>query len=138
MKRFSRFAVISRTIYRYALSDIVVQHVQQKWLQRLVRLMPRSQKFAHESAPVRLRLALESLGPIFVKLGQVLSTRPDLLPESYALELAKLQDKVPPFDAQISRQQIEQSFNKKISDIYAAFDEQPVASASIADGRAHV
>ena len=132
MKRFSRFAVISKTIYRYALSDIVVQHVQQKWLQRLVRLMPRSQKFAHESAPVRLRLALESLGPIFVKLGQVLSTRPDLLPESYALELAKLQDKVPPFDAQISRQQIEQSFNKKISDVYAEFNEQPVASASIA------
>ncbi|MBR6877387.1 MAG: ubiquinone biosynthesis regulatory protein kinase UbiB, partial [Neisseriaceae bacterium] len=132
MKRFSRFVVISKTIYRYALSDIVVQHVQQKWLQRLVRLLPRSQKFAHESVPVRLRLALESLGPIFVKLGQVLSTRPDLLPESYALELAKLQDKVPPFDAQISRQQIEQSFNKKISDVYAEFNEQPVASASIA------
>lgn len=132
MKRFSRFAVISKTIYRYALAEIVIGHIQQKWLRAILRHLPQSRRFSNEDAPVRLRLALESLGPIFVKLGQVLSTRPDLLPEPYAYELAKLQDKVPPFDAQLSRQQIERSLNKKISDVYIAFDDQPIASASIA------
>lgn len=132
MKRFTRFATIVKTIYRYALVEIVVDYIQPKWLQRLLRLCPQSKRFANEIAPVRLRLALESLGPIFVKLGQVLSTRPDLLPEQYAQELAKLQDQVPPFDAQLSRQQIEQSLQRKIAEVYESFDEQPVASASIA------
>ena len=85
-----------------------------------------------EPLPVRLRLALESLGPIFVKLGQVLSTRPDLLPPDYAAELAKLQDKVPPFDAALSRRQIEDSLGKPIEALYAEFGDTPVASASIA------
>lgn len=80
----------------------------------------------------RLRLALEALGPIFVKFGQVLSTRRDLLPADIADELAKLQDQVPPFPNELAAAQIEQSFGRPVSEVFASFDAQPVASASIA------
>ena len=132
MKWFSRFATISRIVYRYGLRDMLLPHVHADWLRHIVRRLPASAQFANQPLPVRLRLALENLGPIFVKLGQVLSTRPDLLPPDYAAELAKLQDKVPPFDAELSRRQIEQSLGKPIEELYARFDPQPVASASIA------
>jgi ubiquinone biosynthesis protein len=85
-----------------------------------------------ESRAVRLRRALETLGPIFVKFGQVLSTRRDLLPPDLAEELAKLQDQVPPFPAEQAIAEIERSFRKKLSDCYATFETTPVASASIA------
>ena len=132
MKWFSRFTVIAKTFYRYGLADIVVPHIRPAWLQRLVRSLPQSEKLGGEPLPVRLRLALESLGPIFVKLGQVLSTRPDLLPPDYARELAKLQDRVPPFDADLSRRQIEQSLGRPVDGLFAEFESEPVASASIA------
>ena len=132
MKWFSRFATISKIVYRYGLRDMLLPHVHADWLRHIVRRLPASAQFANQPLPVRLRLALENLGPIFVKLGQVLSTRPDLLPPDYAAELAKLQDKVPPFDAELSRRQIEQSLGKPIEELYARFDPQPVASASIA------
>ena len=132
MKWFSRFATISKIVYRYGLRDMLLPHVHADWLRHIVRRLPASAQFADQPLPVRLRLALENLGPIFVKLGQVLSTRPDLLPPDYAAELAKLQDKVPPFDAELSRRQIEQSLGKPIEELYARFDPQPVASASIA------
>jgi ubiquinone biosynthesis protein len=80
----------------------------------------------------RVRLVLEELGPIFVKFGQILSTRRDLLPEDYADELAKLQDKVPPFPGVQARQIVEEAFGKKIDEIFLEFDETPLASASIA------
>ena len=80
----------------------------------------------------RLRRALEDLGPIFVKFGQVLSTRRDLLPADIADELAHLQDRVPPFDPALAERQIELAFNKKPADLFRSFDREPVASASIA------
>ncbi len=79
-----------------------------------------------------IRFALESLGPIFVKFGQLLSTRRDLLPEDIAIELAKLQDQVPPFSSLLARQIIEQTFQRKIEQIFLRFDDSPLASASIA------
>jgi ubiquinone biosynthesis protein len=81
---------------------------------------------------VRLREALERLGPIFVKFGQVLSTRRDLLAPDIAEELAKLQDRVPPFSSQIAVASIERAFNRKVDDIFESFEREPVASASIA------
>ncbi len=81
---------------------------------------------------VRLRRALETLGPIFVKFGQVLSTRRDLLPTDIADELAKLQDQVPPFPSPAAIAEIERAFGRRIDAIYESFDPQPVASASIA------
>lgn len=81
---------------------------------------------------IRLRLALEKLGPIFVKFGQVLSTRRDLLPEDVANELAKLQDQVPPIPYPAIEQTITTAFNLPLSAIYAHFDQQCIASASVA------
>jgi ubiquinone biosynthesis protein len=81
---------------------------------------------------VRLRLALERLGPIFVKFGQVLSTRRDLLPLDVADELAKLQDRVPPFPAAQAASLVEKAFGKRLDELFASFDAEPVASASIA------
>ncbi|HEX5477813.1 MAG TPA: ubiquinone biosynthesis regulatory protein kinase UbiB, partial [Burkholderiales bacterium] len=80
----------------------------------------------------RLREALEQLGPIFVKFGQLLSTRRDLLPLDVADELAKLQDRVPPFAPQLAVQEIERSLGKPVAQLFDRFDERPVASASIA------
>jgi ubiquinone biosynthesis protein len=89
----------------------------------LARQAPRGQ---------RLREALESLGPIFVKFGQVMSTRRDLLPLDIADELAKLQDRVPPFDSAIAVANIERAFKKPITEIFTSFERIPVASASVA------
>jgi len=80
----------------------------------------------------RLRQALETLGPISVKFGQVLSTRRDLVPLDIADELALLQDRVPPFPSELALAEVERSLGRSIQDVFAAFDEKPVASASIA------
>lgn len=93
------------------------------------RLFPISKKLSRGQ---RLRMALEALGPIFVKFGQILSTRPDVIPHDIAQELAQLQDNVPPFDSAIAVKLIEQQLGEKISEIFAEFNQQPMASASIA------
>jgi ubiquinone biosynthesis protein len=80
----------------------------------------------------RVRLALEELGPIFMKLGQTLSTRRDLLPEDVADELAKLQDRVPPFPGTVARELIELAYARPIGEVFAEFDETPLAAATIA------
>ncbi len=80
----------------------------------------------------RIRSALEDLGPLFVKFGQMLSTRRDLLPDDIALELARLQDRVPPFPGAEARRLIEREYGQSVGTLFAAFDEQPLASASIA------
>ncbi|GAB4356481.1 MAG: ubiquinone biosynthesis regulatory protein kinase UbiB [Methylohalobius crimeensis] len=80
----------------------------------------------------RIRLALEELGPIYVKFGQAISTRRDLLPDDIALELAKLQDRVPPFPGVQARRMIEAGLGAEVTELFAEFDEVPLASASIA------
>jgi ubiquinone biosynthesis protein len=85
-----------------------------------------------DSRAVRLRRALEALGPIFVKFGQVLSTRRDLLPVDIAEELAKLQDQVPPFDGELAVAEVERAFGRPIAQVFEKFELQPVASASVA------
>ncbi|MBV7434542.1 ubiquinone biosynthesis regulatory protein kinase UbiB [Cardiobacteriaceae bacterium TAE3-ERU3] len=80
----------------------------------------------------RLRLTLESLGPIFVKLGQTLSTRPDLLPPDVVIELSRLQDRVPPFPGDQARVIVEAALNEPIDTIFSSFDDQALASASVA------
>ncbi|HUL95675.1 MAG TPA: ubiquinone biosynthesis regulatory protein kinase UbiB [Usitatibacter sp.] len=80
----------------------------------------------------RLRLALESLGPVFVKFGQLLSVRPDLIPEDLAEELAKLQDSVPPFAPEAARAALERAYGCPVGEVFASFDAGPVASASVA------
>ncbi|MGQ0619544.1 MAG: ubiquinone biosynthesis regulatory protein kinase UbiB [Panacagrimonas sp.] len=81
---------------------------------------------------VRLREALETLGPVFIKFGQALSTRPDILPPEVAFELAKLQDRVPPFPGAEARRIVETALGKPVTELFAEFDETPLASASVA------
>lgn len=80
----------------------------------------------------RIRRTLEDLGPIFVKFGQILSTRRDLLPDDIANELARLQDRVPPFPGSQARAIVEDALGKPVTELFASFDEAPLASASIA------
>jgi ubiquinone biosynthesis protein len=99
---------------------------------RLYRFMPRFAGEADATRAVRLREALETLGPIFVKFGQILSTRRDLLPADLADELAKLQDRVPPFASDQAIAEIERSLGGKIQDYFESFEREAVASASVA------
>jgi ubiquinone biosynthesis protein len=87
-----------------------------------------------EPAPyaVRIRRSLEDLGPLFVKFGQILSTRRDLLPDDIANELAKLQDRVPPFPGVQARAIIEKAYGRPVEAVLEGFDERPLASASVA------
>jgi len=94
-----------------------------RWMSEDTRALPRGQ---------RIRLALEELGPVFVKLGQILSTRRDLLPPDIGDELALLQDRVAPFPAAQARTRIETELNGKIEEIFKSFEEVPIASASVA------
>ena len=80
----------------------------------------------------RFRLVLEDLGPVFIKFGQMLSTRRDLLPDDVADELERLQDAVPPFSGQVAQQIIEKAFNQPIDEIVDEFEQEPLASASVA------
>ncbi|MBF6630105.1 MAG: ubiquinone biosynthesis regulatory protein kinase UbiB [Comamonas sp.] len=131
MSRFFRGFTIVWVVLRYGLDELVLSGFKQPLLHRLRRILTIGRKL---DAPrgVRLREALEQLGPVFVKFGQVLSTRSDLLPPDVAQELAKLQDRVPPFESQIAVDTIERAFRKPIDQVFAQFDRTPVASASIA------
>ena len=102
-----------------------------KWLRTLSFLNPYSY-FSTHSRGESLRISLEKLGPIYVKFGQLLSTRFDIVPEDILKELEKLQDRVPPFSSKLAVSKIEKAFHKNITELYANFDTTPLASASIA------
>ena len=131
MRFVSRLLVILWTVWRFGLDDLALAGLRRRRFQVLRRLTRLGRRW-QEPRGVRLRLALERLGPIFVKFGQVLSTRRDLLPADVAQELAKLQDRVPPFPAVVSREMVERAFGRPLEDLFASFDAEPVASASIA------
>ncbi len=129
--RLFRLLKIAAVASRYGLDEMVLEHEPTG---RLVRLANTLQFWRDLSAPraVRLRMALEALGPIFVKFGQVLSTRRDLMPADIADELAKLQDQVPPFDSHLALAEIEKAYGRPAHEVFAEFDPLPIASASIA------
>jgi len=131
MRRLHRGFFIAWVVFRYGLDELVLSGFNKAWVRRLTRLLTLGRSL---SAPrgQRLREALECLGPIFVKFGQVLSTRRDLMPLDIADELAKLQDQVPPFDSDIAVATIERALRKPIGELFESFERQPVASASIA------
>ena len=103
MKHFGRLVTIVVTVLRFGLDEVALQAFRQRWVRVLVRLVTLGRKLEAPRGE-RLRQGLERLGPIFVKFGQVLSTRRDLIPLDVADELARLQDRVPPFPAALSRQ----------------------------------
>ncbi|WP_374669764.1 ubiquinone biosynthesis regulatory protein kinase UbiB [Ramlibacter sp.] len=128
MTRYLRAAFIVWIVLRYGLDELVLSGFRLRGLARVVTFgrkldAPRGR---------RLRMALEHLGPIFVKFGQVLSTRRDLLPADVADELALLQDRVPPFPPQVAVATIERAFRRPLAEIFETFEHEPVASASIA------
>ena len=129
--RSLRLLKIIRVAVRYGLDEIVVSGFNTP---RIAAVLKALFFWRDLSAPrgERLRRALEDLGPIFVKFGQVLSTRRDLLPLDIADELTRLQDQVPPFDSELAIAQIEKSLGAHPDDLFASFERTPVASASIA------
>ncbi len=131
MSRLFRGAFIVWTVLRFGLDELVLSSFSKPWIRTLTRVVSMGRDLRSPRG-ARLREALESLGPIFVKFGQVMSTRRDLLPLDIANELAHLQDRVPPFDPDIAIAIIEKSFGRPIAAIFASFERVPVASASIA------
>ena len=131
MSRVFRGATIVWVVLRYGLDELVLSSFEHPWLRVLARLVSMGRNLEAPRGQ-RLREALERLGPIFVKFGQVLSTRRDLMPPDIADELALLQDRVPPFDSQISVATIERAFRKPLGEVFVSFEREPVASASIA------
>jgi len=129
--RLLRLAKIVRVVLKYGLDEFLTGHERF----RAVRPVARALTFWRDtSAPrgERLRLALEDLGPIFVKFGQLLSTRRDLIPLDIADELAKLQDHVPPFPSEQVVATLERVYRKPVDEVFKSFDRTPVASASVA------
>jgi ubiquinone biosynthesis protein len=131
MRRFFRGVFIVWVVLRYGLDELVLSGFNNPAL-RLLRRIITIGRSLHDPRGQRLREALERLGPIFVKFGQVLSTRRDLLPADIADELARLQDRVPPFPSAVAVATIERAFGRGIDQIFDGFEQEPVASASIA------
>ena len=131
MTRLLRGIYIVFIVLRYGLDELVLTSFQKPGL-RLLALVVSVGRDLSAPRGQRLREALERLGPIFVKFGQVLSTRRDLLPPDIANELAKLQDRVPPFASDVAVGIVERAFGRTLNDIFVSFERQPVASASIA------
>src|SRR5512139_3571720 len=117
MTRLLRGTYIVWIVLRYGLDELVLTSFGRPWLRVVARIVSFGRRL---DAPrgQRLREALEQLGPIFVKFGQVLSTRRDLLPADLAEELAKLQDRVPPFSPDIAVATIERAFRKPVAQIF--------------------
>jgi ubiquinone biosynthesis protein len=129
--RFFRLLKILSVAFRFGLDEFFLGHERLRLLRPVVKAATFWRRLDRARGE-RLRLALETLGPIFVKFGQMLSTRRDLLPPDIADELAKLQDQVPPFPSSLAIQTLEQIYGKPVTEVFLVFDAEPVASASIA------
>ncbi|AEJ00746.1 2-polyprenylphenol 6-hydroxylase [Nitrosomonas sp. Is79A3] len=129
--RIFRLLKILYIAFKFGLDEFILSHSRLQFLRVTVRTLTFWRNLDKPRGE-RLRLALEALGPIFVKFGQMLSTRRDLLPQDIADELAKLQDQVPPFPSEVVISSLEKVYGKKINEIFLKFDETPEASASVA------
>lgn len=130
-RTFARIFEIQRVLVRYGLDDIIKTTHLLRPLRFLFYLAP-GRRNREASIGERIRLALEELGPIFVKFGQALSTRRDLLPKDIADELAKLQDAVPPFPAEQAIETLDSAYGQSVDEVFERFDKEPLAAASIA------
>jgi ubiquinone biosynthesis protein len=129
--RLLRVLRIVSIFISHGLDEFVFYHPKQATARAVSRHLFFWRRF-NEPRAVRLRKALESLGPIFVKFGQALSTRRDLIPLDIADQLALLQDQVPPFPGLLARAMLEDIYGKPLGDVFASFETEPVASASVA------
>lgn len=133
IRKILRIIKINQVMTHYRLDEMALTDTKYAWLIWVNRLLfwnwsPKSDA----SRGVRIRQALEELGPIFIKFGQALSTRKDLLPEDISTELIKLQDDCPPFNAEHSVQLIETALKRPVAEAFVHFETEPMASASIA------
>lgn len=144
MSLFSTPAKVGRTLKNIGrirqIASVFAKHgfpevMEQVGLGRFVPAGTRTATDEAMTAPQRLRAAFEELGPTFIKLGQLLSSRGDLLPENYAVELAHLQDRVSPLPFTVIRNAVERELGKSLSQVFSSFSEAPLASASI--GQVH-
>jgi len=129
--RFFRLLKILAVSFRFGLDEFFLGHERLRFVRPIIRAATFWRRLDRARGE-RLRLALEALGPIFVKFGQMLSTRRDLLPQDIADELAKLQDRVPPFPSDVALKTLEMIYGKPVNEVFLVFDAEPVASASIA------
>ncbi len=132
VSQFFRLIYISWVLMRHGLDELILATHLFRPFRILKLFMPWLWLPRKGARGVRIRRALEDLGPIFVKFGQILSTRRDLLPDDIANELARLQDRVPPFPDAVARRIIETSLGRSIDELFARFEPTPFASASIA------
>ncbi|MDX1480895.1 MAG: ubiquinone biosynthesis regulatory protein kinase UbiB [Woeseiaceae bacterium] len=132
-----RLVSIQRVLVRHGLDELIQATHFLRPLRYVFALFPKS-RVVDRPLGVRIRVALEELGPIFVKFGQALSTRRDLLPPDIADELAKLQDKVPPFPGAEAVRLLDAFYERPVTDVFARFEEAPLAAASIAQVHAAV
>lgn len=123
---------ILKVFKKHGLGEFFDNQPSLKKFQVLFKFIPGKIDSDERSRGQRLRESLEDLGPVFVKFGQMLSTRPDLLPADIARELTLLQDKVPPFSSALAKQIIRDTYEGRVMEIFSRFDEDPVASASVA------
>jgi ubiquinone biosynthesis protein len=132
--RILRLLKIIITLHRYGLYQILRHYHKTSIVATIIEttlfFIPR--KYLDKTLPQRTKLAFESLGPVFVKFGQILSTRQDLIPYEYVIELSKLQNQVKPFASDIAVNIVEKSLKGKLDDIFSSFNIEPAASASIA------
>src|SRR4029453_3652057 len=129
-----RLLGIQRVLVQHGLDDIILATHLFRPLRFVFYLSPAPwfERRRGGTRGERIRLAFEALGPIFVKFGQALSTRRDLLPPGIADELAKLQDRVPPFPGEEAGAIVERPYGRPVDAVFASFDETPLAAASIA------
>jgi ubiquinone biosynthesis protein len=132
IRQFLSLLRVSAILARYGLNDLLTATHLYRPMGWLTRLVPGAGENASKPRGERLRLALQELGPVYVKFGQVLSTRRDLLSREIAEELSLLQDQVPPFPGEQAQAIIEASLGKPVEELFASFDVDPLASASIA------
>ena len=133
IRSIRRYRQIVRVLFKYGFDNLLAYLNLTEFVTRWRRLFRReSAVLAELSQAARMRLALEELGPTFVKLGQFLSTRADIIPPNYIAEFAKLQDNVPPFSFDEVTAEIKKEFDKDIPEIFSFFDPHPMAAASIA------
>ena len=135
-KNISRLRQIISILLKYGFDYLVKQLGLMKLVskgEKILKLHP--SEIARLSLPERVRLTLEELGPTFIKLGQILSTRYDLIPPEYIEELEKLQDRVPPFAYTKVEQMIKKELGSELSEIFQSFEKKPFAAASL--GQVH-
>ncbi len=136
-RNFNRYRQILTILFKYGFGDLIELLKIDQYIEVGLQLISknRPKRLEKLSRAERVRMAFEELGPTYVKLGQILSTRPDLIPIDFTQELSKLQDKVPSFSFDEAKRTIESEFSKPLEELFVFFSETPVAAASI--GQVH-